>query len=296
MRPTAAAVAAVPMLLLAGCGATFDYAALRAFEAPGAGFDAALSREYKALALYEADAMHDWPDAARFGAKAYAAAAGTAKPEDPRDWRLPAGTRGAIFAASARLGAALADGARVRAPAETATAQARFDCWLEQQEENWQTAHIARCREGFQAALAAVETTLARSPGAGSATPAALGGVGAGDTPRAFTLFFAFDSAGLGDEARRVVARVAREAAAGHGVRVLVGGHADRSGTAAHNDALSWRRADAVRAALIAAGVGSERIAIRAYGETRTRVATPDGIRHPANRRVEITVGTASGT
>jgi len=59
MRPTTTVFAALPMLVLAGCGATFDYDGLRAFQAQGDGFGAVLSREYKNLALYEADDMYD---------------------------------------------------------------------------------------------------------------------------------------------------------------------------------------------------------------------------------------------
>jgi OOP family OmpA-OmpF porin len=43
-----------------------------------------------------------------------------------------------------------------RAPAELARAQARFDCWLQEQEEATQAGDIAACRDGFRAAVAAV--------------------------------------------------------------------------------------------------------------------------------------------
>jgi len=299
MRFTPPTFAALPLVVLAGCGATFDYDGLRDFDAQGSGFGTALSREYKALALYEADEMYDWPDAAHFGAKALAAARGPVEPERPGNWRLPSDALGAITAAHARLTAVLDGGARTRLPDTAAVAQARYDCWLEQQEENWQTDHIARCRDAFFATLGTLESNLAQSPAGEDPSPVTPAALDAGDAeaaPRAFSMFFAFDSDSLDTEAQEIVRRIAGAVGGGGAVRVLVGGHADRAGPRAYNDSLSWRRADAVRAALIAAGIDSDRIAIWAYGETRPRIATADGIRHPENRRVEITVGPAPGT
>ncbi len=70
--------------------------------------------------------------------------------------------------------------------------------------------------------------------------------------------------------------------------RVTVGGHADRAGTEAYNQDLSQRRANKVAKRLIAGGVDASSIGIEAFGETRPAVQTDDGVREPANRRVEI--------
>lgn len=70
--------------------------------------------------------------------------------------------------------------------------------------------------------------------------------------------------------------------------RVMVGGHADRAGTEAYNDDLSKRRADNVAKRLIAGGVEASSVTIEAFGETQPTVPTDDGVREPANRRVEI--------
>ena len=284
-------------LFLSGCGATFDYAGLRQMEPEGGSFTAALSREYKEFALFEAEKMYDWADAAHFGTKAWAAAGGEAvAPEKPRDWRLPADQVGAITAGWARLGEVLGRGARDRLPGVTAHAQARFDCWIEQQEENWQTEHIARCRDGFHAALKAIETALPKDEQLGSlvpATPAATS-VRPAPLPKAFVVFFGFDSIDLGTDGGDAVGAMVEAAKAGETVHLMVSGHADRAGPGPYNAALSLRRAAAVRDALIATGIAAERIAINAYGETRPRVSTPDGMREPRNRRVEVTVAPAS--
>ncbi len=299
----------LPFVLLAGCGATFDYAGLRDLQPSGDGFAAHLARDYKDFALFEADRMYDWPDAARFGDKALAAAAGAPPaPERPADWRLPDSARAAIATARARLAAALSGGARERAPRAAASAQTRFDCWVEQQEENWQVDHIARCRDGFHAAMDRVTAALTTPPAAAEDTSApplpvvpaahvpetmsATVAV-APPAPQSFTAFFAFDSDALDAPATEAIAAAARAAASGAKVRVVVHGHADRAGAKPYNMALSRQRALAVSRALAEHGVAPDRITIGAYGETRPRVATPDGIREPRNRRVEVTVGPA---
>ena len=257
-------------LFLMGCGPSLDVA--RHLEPSGPGFAAALAGEYKAFALYEADQMYDWPDAYHFAAKAVTAASGVAPlPEDPAEWGLPAGMRGQIGAARTRLIGALDAGARRRFSAEAARAQARFDCWVEQQEENWQTEHIRRCRNGFYAALGRIEARFAD----------------------AFVLFFPFDSAVIAGEGIEALDAVVEAAAAGGPIAIRVDGHADRAGPTGYNRGLSGRRADAVRAALRARGIDAGRIAVHAFGESRPRLATPDGVREPQNRRVEVIVAPA---
>ena len=74
------------------------------------------------------------------------------------------------------------------------------------------------------------------------------------------------------------------------GVRVAIDGHTDSRGTDAHNDALSLRRADAVRAAFDDMGVTRARFSVKGFGERQPVAtnATPQGMRQ--NRRVEITL------
>lgn len=66
-------------------------------------------------------------------------------------------------------------------------------------------------------------------------------------------------------------------------------GHADRSGSDRYNMGLSQRRANNVAAKLTGAGLPAEAISVKAFGESSPAVQTPDGVREPLNRRVEIT-------
>jgi OOP family OmpA-OmpF porin len=52
--------------------------------------------------------------------------------------------------------------------------------------------------------------------------------------------------------------------------------------------ALSLRRADSVREALIAGGADANAITVAGRGESEPAVPTPDGVKEQANRRVEI--------
>ena len=107
---------------------------------------------------------------------------------------------------------------------------------------------------------------------------------------RTFRVYFEFNRANLTAEGARVV----REAAAAFrqtgSARIDVTGHTDTSGSNGYNLGLSKRRADAVKAALIAAGVPASAVAENWRGETSLRVPTPDGVREPQNRRVEIVI------
>jgi outer membrane protein OmpA-like peptidoglycan-associated protein len=65
-------------------------------------------------------------------------------------------------------------------------------------------------------------------------------------------------------------------------------GHADRSGSDTYNQALSLRRANAVKGALVREGVSESMIAVDGRGESEPMVPTADGVREPQNRRVNI--------
>ena len=293
----------VLVLVLAGCGRAFDDQGLRALNLQRGDFTSALSREYQAFALFEAEEMADLRDAARFRDKAIQAARGEAvPPERVGDWRIPADYAGELKAARRRLVAAFDKGARAHLPELAARAQARLDCWLEQREEDWQTAHIAACRHGFMTALFEIEGAFGGSPASASVlspailTPAALDGDQLGSPfkvrgPRAVIVFFEFDSAALTPESEQAMDAIAASAKAGGPHHVIVDGHADRAGAAPYNVDLSRRRADAVTRGLVARGLSHERLAVHAFGESRPRVLTPDGLREPRNRRVEVVIG-----
>jgi outer membrane protein OmpA-like peptidoglycan-associated protein len=69
---------------------------------------------------------------------------------------------------------------------------------------------------------------------------------------------------------------------------VLVEGFTDSTGTSAHNQELSERRAASVASALTGMGIGRERVAMRGYGEAYPVAGNVSAGDKQLNRRVEI--------
>jgi OOP family OmpA-OmpF porin len=301
-----AAVAA----LLSGCADMYSYE--RTTDRGATPFTQALSSEYKGFWTFEANQMYDWIDAEHFAFKQQAAARGeTPLPERAEKWDIPAKYRGDLQQGRERLMNALNAGGRERAPKVAARAQVAYDCWVEQQEEGWQFDHIAACRKDYEQAIAALEGQA--RPVAQAAPPAPAPAQPAPVAASEFRVFFDWDVAELDDTAKQVLDTATSQVksafaggAAGTGTTagssggaaaaaptiVIVEGHADTSGPDAYNQRLSQRRAEAVRRALIQRGWPADRIETRAMGESDPLVATRDGVREPANRRVRITLQT----
>ncbi len=104
------------------------------------------------------------------------------------------------------------------------------------------------------------------------------------------SVLFATDSAVLRPGAAAKLETLAAYLRDNRGVRIAIEGHTDSRGTDAHNEALSLRRADAVRAAFDEMGVTRARFTVRGVGESQPVAtnATPQGMRQ--NRRVEVTL------
>src|SRR3546814_19987842 len=70
---------------------------------------------------------------------------------------LPADKVDELSSARVRLMTAMSACAADEKPLDAAKAQANFDCWMEQQEENFQQQHIDACRDGYMTAMAELE-------------------------------------------------------------------------------------------------------------------------------------------
>ena len=268
------------LTMLAGCMG-YDIEAMRGAEGTGSAFTRALTEEYRQITLFEADQMFDWRDAGYFARKGLRAADGeVVEPERLEDWHLPADKIDEMSSARARLVSLLDANARQQAPAEAARAQGRFDCWVEQQEENHQPDHIAACRDEFYAALAALEEAMKPEPA--PVVPAAQ--------PEPFVVFFAFDSALLTSEGESVIDSAVTAAQDAGMSEFSITGHADRSGSEDYNTRLSLSRANAVRDALAARGIAPANISVAGRGESEPAVPTADGVAEQANRRVVIII------
>lgn len=104
-----------------------------------------------------------------------------------------------------------------------------------------------------------------------------------------FTMNFATGSDEITPESRPVLEQIIAEVSRRSAAEIVVIGHTDRVGSEAANDVLSLKRAEAVRLALIAAGIEA-RIDVAGRGEREPLVPTADEVAEPRNRRVEINV------
>ncbi|WP_185961296.1 OmpA family protein [Telmatospirillum sp. J64-1] len=131
---------------------------------------------------------------------------------------------------------------------------------------------------------------VAPAPAPAPAAPAPAPQVQQQRLPSSYMVFFDWDRSDITPEAREVIERAVQAAREGQTVRVELTGHADRSGPDAYNMRLSQRRAEAVKAVMEGLGVPGDAVGVVAKGESEPLVPTPDGVREPQNRRVEIVI------
>lgn len=251
-------------------------------------FTERLTKEYFDLARVQYYYSHD-----HFAVKARAADQGkNVPPDDPaKQKNLTDKDRADLVAARGQLMAALNGGFREQNPKQAAIAQSSFDCWL------WAAAKaggrdwkcVQQCREAFLAAMKAWSPPKAAPPPMPKPEPMAKPAPKpAPPPPRSFIVFFDWNRANIRADAQQVIDTAMAYAKRRNFTRVLLTGHADRSGRAGYNLRLSKRRADAVKAALVKQGFGASGITVEARGESAPLVNTADGVREPRNRRVEI--------
>lgn len=104
-----------------------------------------------------------------------------------------------------------------------------------------------------------------------------------------FIVFFEFDKSALTPDGKKVVDAAAAAFKSGKS-GVAVAGYTDLAGTQKYNLALSKRRADTVKSALVRDGVPAAAINESWHGKENPRVPTANGVREPQNRRVEVTM------
>ena len=136
-------------------------------------------------------------------------------------------------------------------------------------------------------------------------TPPPPATTGTGAAVKQYMVFFDFDRSNITAQAAATIKQAAdarRRGIEGEALktfvmqctgavtRIAVTGHTDTSGSATYNMALSLRRANAVKDALVREGVPAQAISVVGRGEQGLLVQTGDGVREPQNRRVEIVI------
>lgn len=153
-RLCAHAALACAMLALASCINRQDIGAAQQTQIEGEAFALALYAAYLDQAASE-ESQADWFDAEFYYDKAQAAARGDAvEPELLENRTLDVDILPSLTAARDALVGVLQRGGPELAPEDSAIALVAFDCWVEQQEEVFQSEDIDGCRVEFEAALA----------------------------------------------------------------------------------------------------------------------------------------------
>ncbi len=274
--------AAVGLLMLSGCSQYVDTKTVSMMTPTGNAFQNALHQEY--IGLAEAEKKEDdGDDAMYFISKAKSAAMGESVGPQPLEERmLPESTKGELAKARLQLVNKLWKGATEVTPAAAARAQAMFDCWMQEQEENNQPADIAACKAEFEKAYALLGTP---APMAEKPKPAPV----MAKLPFPYHVYFASDSADIDEAGMTVIKQAFADFRLHKPSKIEVVGNTDTVGNAKYNMGLSRHRAGAVRNALLELGIPRDTVVRMAKGEEALAVKTPDNMEEEYNRVVKIT-------
>ena len=169
-----------------------------------------------------------------------------------------------------------------------------------QRDLGWRSAkpHLQAAERYYRDALAGAETcprpvAAAPAPAAAEAAKRAAEDAALAKLPvpkqieiLADRVHFAYDRATISVATAPILDRVASLLRGNTAISVTIEGHADERGSAEYNVKLSQRRADAVRAYLMAAGVDAARLKTVALGKTKPEVKADNIEGHALNRRV----------
>ena len=244
-------------------------------SAPAGAMESAAYEAYLGHAQYEYNDMQDFTDTIFHSEKAIAAASGgSVMPQQPSARRLTPEHAAEMGEVYQRLMAAVQGEPGQRLPATAGRAVADFDCWLEQQEENFQPDDIAACRDAVYAALAELEAPVEE------ALPDRIS--------LSADVLFDFDKAEIKPEFTAEIDAAAELLLANPDVTVRIDGHTDSIGTEEYNQGLSERRAQSVVDYLAAQGVDPTRMTPSGMGESDPIADNGTREGRARNRRVEI--------
>ena len=292
----------LPIFFLLACSAAYDRVKEIDINNPQT-FQQHLSYNYKIIAYFEAEKMHDWNSAKLYSEKAIKAFTGeNIYPENITYWKLPIEIARDIQSGYNNL-LSIYDEAIIKNPKSLAKAISSLDCWAEQEEEKWQTWDIDKCKNDFHTAMHDIYNFLKEEGGGEKAEIAKVveQNVKKDHNPQVVIvtenekkevmqiIYFDFDNSKLSEVSKNTLFDFL-EKNKKQLSRYIIFGHTDTKGAYKYNMDLSIKRAKSVKQTLISQGIASDVISILGKGENELAVDTPDNTKHPANRRAEVKI------
>ena len=149
------------LLFLFSCSASYEKLSNDSFNPPST-LSKHLMEAYKTKADFEAKEMHDWNSTKLYAEKALRAADGKdVLPEKINYWVIPADKQHDLIKGYNNLMTVYHE-AVLLDPFNLAKAISSLDCWAEQQEENWQTWDIEKCRNDYLNAMHNIYNTISK--------------------------------------------------------------------------------------------------------------------------------------
>ena len=261
------------LLFVAACNTTASLESLREAKVSGSLYHQALSKHYREFAEQELNA-YDWWSSKYFADKGLMVTYGQeVEPELIKNWRVSDHDLAEITSARETLVSKLTSAYKQSHPDKAAALLFNFDCWLEEEDEGWNKDAIDHCKNRFYQLLDETDPPVVAQGG-----PFAT----------SYLLHFPWDSDEVAGVALEELKEMAQSLKGQTHYRVIINGHADRSGSDEYNMQLSQNRADFIRKHLQHNGVPSSRMDYFAFGESDPIIVTDDGVQESANRRVEI--------
>ena len=284
------------LLIITACSASYEK--LKTVDSrTNNTFTKNLLETYKQKAEYEAEEMHDWNSAKLYSEKALNALVGAeVKPQEMTYWKLP---KKHIFELTQSYNNLMIiyNEAKILDPYNLAIAISSLDCWAEQQEENWQTWDIKKCRDDFLNAMHEMYAKISDNEKNQDQQNLEDKIINNPESVTVFTknekkeimqiIYFDFDEYNLSEVSLNTLKTFLDKYQNQISNYVIVG-HTDTKGTNQYNLKLSLKRAETIKTIFLQEGKEEKNINILGKGEDFLAVPTADETAHPANRRVEI--------
>ena len=245
------------LLILSACSASYKKLSNNTYSPP-TDFTKYLMQAYKIKADFEAKEMHDWDSTKLYSEKALAAVAGKKiKPEKIDYWKIPTEQVKELEKAYENLMIVYND-AIIAKPYHLAVAISSLDCWSEQQEENWQTWDIKKCKEDYLNAMHqiynALETQNQEDQLKTESSTDSVSVITKNNKNEVLQIiYFDFDKSNLTEVSIKSIKNYIKKNKSIS--KFIIVGHTDTKGTKKYNMDLSLQRALAVKKLFIDFGI-----------------------------------------